>query len=96
MNRAEAVTAEEEACQIEAKPTIRGEGAIISDDKNGDYGRFSCFKTKAEIFHLEKLGDLCLPQNILLFGFLYWGKGYTPPCFQSVTNRFGEPSFLLD
>jgi hypothetical protein len=43
MNRAEAVTAEEEACLIEAKPTIRVEEAIISDNISGDFGRhFLC------------------------------------------------------
>jgi hypothetical protein len=76
MGRVEAMIAEEEACLIEVKPTIRVEEGIISDNKNGDFGRHFCVKTKAEIFHLEKLGDLWLPQNVLLFAFLYWDRGY--------------------
>jgi hypothetical protein len=36
---AEEMIAEEEACQIEVKPTIRVGEEIISDNKNGDFGR---------------------------------------------------------
>lgn len=60
MDRVEAVTVEEEACQIEEKPTIRVEEEIISDNKNGDFGSHFFVKTKVEIFHREKLGDLWL------------------------------------
>ena len=71
MDRAEEMIAEEEVCQIEVKPTIRVEEEIVSDNKNGDFGRHFCVKTKVEKFHREKLGDLWLPQNVLLFRFLY-------------------------
>jgi len=60
MDRVEAVTVEEEACQTEEKPTIRVGEEIISDNKNGDFGRLFCVKTKVEIFRLEKLCDLWL------------------------------------
>lgn len=76
MGRVEAVIVEEEACQIEVKLTILVDEEIISNNKNGDFGRHFCVKTKVEIFLLERHGDLWLPQNVLLFGFLYWGRGY--------------------
>jgi hypothetical protein len=87
MGRVEAMIAEKEVCQIEVKPTIRvGEG-IISDNKNGDFGRHFCIKTKAEIFHLEKLGGLFLLKNVLLFRFLYWGRDCSLQAYLMAANK---------
>jgi hypothetical protein len=48
MDQAEAMIAEEEAFQKEAKRTIRVEEEIISNNKNGDFRSSFLFKAKAD------------------------------------------------
>lgn len=65
MDRAEAVTVEEEVYQIEVKPTIQVEEEIVFNQRIAASAAIF-FNTKAGLFLLKILGGLCLQESVPL------------------------------